>query len=276
MRWNMPDDLKILFIGDIVGKIGRRMVAECLPVLVKEHGIGLCIANCENAAGGFGITPKVADQLFSCGVHLLTSGNHIWDKVEGIQLLDQDSRLLRPANYPPDTPGRGMTVVEAPGGERVGVLNLCGRVFLDPVDCPFRTADREIAKLRAETRIILVDMHGEATSEKVAMGWYLDGRVSAVVGTHTHVQTADERVLTGGTAYITDAGMTGPADSVIGIRKEMIIEKFLTHLPRRFEIARGEGQFNAVIVHVQRSTGLATHVSRSYLRSAWLSQGQED
>lgn len=269
----MPADLKILFIGDIVSKIGRRMVAECLPELTKRHGIDLCIANCENAAGGFGVTAKVVDQLFGYGVHLLTSGNHIWDKEEGVALLDREERLLRPANYPPDVPGRGVTVVESAGGDRVGVLNLCGRVFIDALDCPFRTADRELAKLRQVTRMVFVDMHGEATSEKIAMGWYLDGRVSAVVGTHTHVQTADERVLPGGTAYITDAGMTGPTNSVIGIRKEVIIEKFLTRLPRRFEPARGEGQFNGVVVHLDRSTGTATHIERLFLRSDWLSRG---
>ncbi|MEW6335280.1 MAG: TIGR00282 family metallophosphoesterase, partial [Thermodesulfobacteriota bacterium] len=212
--------MKILFIGDIVGKPGRRAVRELLPGIVEDHRIDLVIANCENAAAGFGVTGEVIEELQDCRIDVLTSGNHIWDKKEILEIIEGCDRLLRPANYPAGAPGRGCLVMTAPGGLRVGVINLAGRVFMHPLDCPFRTADREIGTLKSRADVIIVDMHAEATSEKIAMGWYLDGRVGAVVGTHTHVQTADERILPGGTGYITDAGMTGPFDSVIGIRRE--------------------------------------------------------
>ena len=244
--------MRILFIGDIVGEPGRKMVERTLSRLVQQHKIDCVIANGENAAAGFGITPKIVGQFFKAGVHIITGGNHIWDKKEILEFIDTEPRLLRPANYPAGVPGKGSLVYQIDtrqgGLEKIAVLHLLGRVFMFPSDCPFRTADQELEKLRAETLTILVDFHGEATSEKRAMGWYLDGRVSAVVGTHTHVQTADEEVLPGGTAYITDVGMTGPTDSVIGINKETAIKKFLTQIPRRYEPAEGPALLSGVII----------------------------
>src|SRR5919198_986413 len=215
--------VKILFIGDIIGKPGRQVISRELHRLVDHHRVDLVIANGENAAGGFGITEETAKELFASGIHLLTSGNHVWDKKEALEFIDREGRLLRPANYPAGTPGRGSRVLSTAGGVRVAVLNLEGRVFMNNLDCPFRTADRELALLRKETPVVLVDFHAEATSEKVSLGWYLDGRASAVIGTHTHVQTADERLLPGGTAYLSDVGMTGPMDSIIGMRRDIVI-----------------------------------------------------
>ncbi|MGC2433085.1 MAG: TIGR00282 family metallophosphoesterase, partial [Desulfobaccales bacterium] len=229
--------MNILFIGDIVGNPGRRAVEELLPRLVDQYFIDLVVANGENASGGIGITPAVADQLFSYGIDVLTSGNHIWKHKEILPYLEETDRLLRPANYPPETPGRGYAVVETAAGEQVGVINLEGRVFMNTIDCPFRTVDRILGLLPKELKVILVDMHAEATSEKQALGWFLDGRVSAVVGTHTHVQTADGRVLPGGTGYLSDAGMTGPVDSVIGMKREIILERFWSQLPQPFKVA---------------------------------------
>lgn len=241
--------MRILFIGDIVGQPGRRMVARHLQRLVAAHAIDVVIANAENAAAGFGITPSVAQELFGLGVALLTSGNHIWDKKEAEGFLAAEGRVLRPANYPDDVPGTGTSVLRV--GERLlGVLNIQGRAFLPSIDCPFRRADHEITVLRRMTDAILVDVHAEATAEKMALGWYVDGRVSAVLGTHTHVQTADERILPGGTGYITDVGMTGPRDSVIGVRSEDAIQKFLTQTPRRFTVADGPTQLCAVVVEI--------------------------
>jgi len=241
--------MRILFIGDIVGQPGRKMVARHLPRLVATNGVDVTIANAENAAAGFGITPGVAQELFGLGIALLTSGNHIWDKKEAEAYLATEGRMLRPANYPEEVPGVGSYLLRI--GERlVGVLNLQGRAFLLPIDCPFKAADHEIPQLRRVTDIILVDFHGEATAEKQAFGWYVDGRVSAVVGTHTHVQTADERLLPGRTAYITDVGMTGPRDSVIGIRSEDAIHKFLTQMPRKFTVAEGPTQLSAVLLDI--------------------------
>ena len=254
--------IKILFIGDIVGRPGRDVLQKNLAPLFKTHSIDLCIANAENAAGGFGLTPDVADDLFGLGIHVLTSGNHIFDKKEIISHLSKDKRILRPANYPSKTPGTGTQLLELKYGLRVGVLNLMGRVFLDTIDCPFKKADEEIDKLKAQTKIIIVDMHAEVTSEKVAMGRYLDGRVSAVIGTHTHVQTADDCILPGGTAYLTDAGMTGPRDSVIGVRTETAISRFLTRLPKRLETASGESQLNGAVIAVDRNTGRAGDIQR--------------
>ena len=254
--------VKLLFIGDIIGKPGRQAVSRELHRLVDRYMIDLVIANAENAAGGFGITEETARELFKCGVDILTSGNHIWDKKDALEFISREEKLLRPANYPIGTPGRGSTVLKTPGGVKVGVLNLEGRVFMNSLDCPFRVADREIATLRAETSIIFVDFHAEATSEKASLGWYIDGRVSAVVGTHTHVQTADERILPGGTAYLSDAGMTGGFYSVIGVRKEDPIEKFLTQRPVKFEVAKNEIRLNGVCIEVDEKTGKATAIER--------------
>lgn len=247
--------MNILFIGDIVGKPGRRAVRELLPSVVSRHKVDFVVANCENAAGGFGVTRDVVVELFKCGIDVLTSGNHIWDKKDVFDFIGAYDKLLRPANYPEGTPGFGSVVAVTAGGGTVGVLNLEGRIFMRPIDCPFRAARVEIAKLKEKTKIVLVDFHAEATSEKQALGWFLDGSASAVVGTHTHVQTADERILPGGTAYMTDAGMTGSHDSVIGVKKEIIIERFLTGLPARFDPAKGNVLFQGVVVSVDEGTG---------------------
>ncbi len=254
--------MKILFIGDIIGRPGRQAVEKLLPGLVEEHRVDFVIANGENAAAGFGLTPAVLDNLFALGINVVTSGNHLWDKKDILPRLKKEPRLLRPANYPPDVPGTSFGVYEDKKGRKVGVFNLLGRVFMPAVDCPFRIADQVIAELKKETDIIIVDMHAEATSEKIALGWYLDGRVSAVIGTHTHVMTADQRVLPKGTAYITDAGMTGGFDSVIGMEKEPIIEKFLTQLPTKFEVAEGDVRFNGVVVEVDEQRGKAKAIKR--------------
>jgi len=242
--------MNILFIGDIVGAPGRRTVEELLPRAVDHYCIDLVVANGENASGGIGITPPVADQFLSQGVDVLTSGNHVWKHKEILPYLEDTDRLLRPANYPPDTPGRGLVTVETAAGEPVTVINLEGRVFMSALECPFRTVDRLLETLPPEVKVILVDMHAEATSEKQAMGWHLDGRVSAVVGTHTHVQTADERILPGGTGYISDAGMTGPVDSVIGMKREIILERFLTQRPQPFKVATHNLQLQGVVLKI--------------------------
>lgn len=254
--------MKVLFIGDIVGKPGRRAVKVLLPGIVGNHGVDLVIANCENAAGGFGVTRKVVDELYASEIDILTSGNHIWDKKDVEEFIDGYETLLRPANYPIETPGRGSVVVQTASGVSLGVVNLEGRVFMKPLDCPFRVAEREIDALKGETDIVIVDMHAEATSEKEALGWFLDGRVSAVVGTHTHVQTADERVLPRGTAYITDAGMTGPCDSVLGIKKEVALERFLTLLPNRYDVAKGDVRLQGVLIDIDDTTGRALSIER--------------
>lgn len=242
--------MNVLFIGDVVGAPGRRAVAELLDRAVDRYFIDLVVANGENAAGGLGITPAVADELLNTEIDILTSGNHIWKHKEIIPYLEESDRLLRPANYPPKTPGRGYTLVKIASGEPAAILNLEGRVFMSPLECPFRTADQVLEALPKEVKIIIVDMHAEATSEKLAMGWYLAGRVSAVVGTHTHVQTADERILPGGTGYITDAGMTGPVDSVIGMKKEIILERFLSQRPQPFKVATQNIQLQGVVLKI--------------------------
>ncbi|HTY21466.1 MAG TPA: TIGR00282 family metallophosphoesterase [Geobacteraceae bacterium] len=254
--------VKLLFIGDIIGKPGRQAVSRELHRLIDRHMVDMVIANGENAAGGFGITEETANDLFKCGIEVLTSGNHIWDKKDSLAFINREERLLRPANYPEGTPGRGSGIFSTAGGIKVAILNLEGRVFMNNLECPFRTADREIARLQAETPIILIDFHAEATSEKTSMGWYLDGRVSALIGTHTHIQTADERILPGGTAYLTDAGMTGSIDSVIGIRKEEAIYKFLSLLPTKFEVAKNNLRLNGVVVTVDETGGRALEVER--------------
>ncbi|OLB02408.1 MAG: TIGR00282 family metallophosphoesterase [Nitrospirae bacterium] len=254
--------MKVLFIGDIMGEPGRRAIARTLHKVVAQHAVDLVIGNGENVAGGFGITPELAHELYEMGLAVITTGNHAWDKKEILDFFPQEPRLLRPANYPDGVPGRGSIVVETPGGERLGVLQVMGRAFMPTLDCPFQVARREVARLKTETRAIIVDMHAEATSEKMAMGHFLDGDVAAVVGTHTHVQTADEQILPKGTAYITDIGMTGPIHSVIGIKKEIAIEKFLTGMPRRFEVASGPAVLSAVLLELDGAVGKAISIQR--------------
>ncbi|HUB08456.1 MAG TPA: TIGR00282 family metallophosphoesterase [Myxococcales bacterium] len=255
--------MKVLFLGDIVGKPGRRAVRELMPRVVGRHQVDLTVANCENAAGGAGITPEAAEELLACQIQVLTSGNHIWDKKDIVPYLEQNrGPLLRPANYPAGSPGKGAMVVETPDGRKLGVLNVEGRVFMKTLDDPFRRADEELAKLSAVTKCILVDMHCEATSEKNAMGVHLDGRVSAVVGSHTHVQTADERILPGGTAYITDVGMCGPLDSIIGVKKELALQRFLTQRPMPFETARNLTYLQGAVVTIDDATGKGVAIER--------------
>jgi 2',3'-cyclic-nucleotide 2'-phosphodiesterase len=253
--------MNILMLGDVFGEPGRAALQKTLRRLKDEHRIDFTVVNVENAAAGFGVTPQLARGILELGVDVMTSGNHIWDRKEIVEFIGRENLLLRPANFPPGTPGVGHVTVKA-GPHRVAVLNLMGRVFMNPIDCPFQKAEEIIPELRRETPIVLVDMHAEATSESVAMGWYLDGRVSAVVGTHRHVQTADERVLPGGTAYITDLGMTGPVDSVIGVDKDLILQRFLTQMPIRFEPARGPAAVCGVVVTVDPETGRASEIRR--------------
>lgn len=253
---------RLLFIGDIVGRPGRELVRRGLPPLVAHHNIDLVIANVENAAAGFGITPDVADDLFSHGVQVMTGGNHSWDKKEILPYIPEHPRLLRPANLPAGAPGRGAVVVRTSRGTPVAVVNVMGRVFMTAIDDPFRVVLAEVASVAPEAKVVFVDFHAEATSEKVAMGWYLDGRVTAVVGTHTHVQTADERVLPQGTAFITDVGMTGPHDSVIGVERSAVIQRFLTGLPQRFETATENPRLHGVVVTADETTGRATGIER--------------
>lgn len=257
----MPGKLGFLFIGDIIGRPGREALKKCLPPLVDKYRPAFVVANAENAAGGVGITPEVGAELLEL-VDVLTSGNHVWDKKEAIPYLEREPRLLRPANYPPLNPGRGSYVLEGADGRRVAVLNLQGRVFMEPLDCPFRTADEEIRRLRDLTPLIVVDFHAEATSEKQALGWHLDGRVSAVIGTHTHVPTADERILPQGTAFLSDVGMVGGHPSVIGIRPDQAVARFLTARPQRFEPEKGGLFFSAVHVELDADSGRALSIRR--------------
>jgi 2',3'-cyclic-nucleotide 2'-phosphodiesterase len=254
--------MNILFIGDIFGRPGRDLVRRGLRPLVHRYAIDFVVANVENAAGGFGITREIGDSLAADGIDVMTSGNHIWDKKEALDYVAAEPRLIRPANYPPGAPGRGSILARTDDGRGVGVINVMGRVFMNPLDDPFGGVLREIDALGGRTRIILVDFHAEATSEKIAMGWHLDGRVSAVIGTHTHVQTADERVLPNGTAYITDAGMTGPHDSIIGTEREPALARFLTGMPSRFEPATGNPRLHGVVIEVDEATGRATSITR--------------
>jgi len=254
--------MRLLFIGDIVGKPGRLAMRELTPKLIAEHNVDFVIANCENAAAGFGVTRDVVEDLYRDHADVLTSGNHIWDKKEVLEFIEDYETLLRPANYPVQTPGRGSVVMPTPAGVQVGVINLAGRIFMQPLDCPFRVVEREIEKIKRKTNIIFVDMHAEATSEKMAMGWFLDGRVSAVIGTHTHVQTADERILPQGTAYMTDAGMTGPFDSVIGTRKELVLDRFLLQMPNKFDVAKGDVRLQGVLIDIDEKNGKAVTIKR--------------
>ena len=255
--------MKVLFLGDIFGSAGRRAVKHFVPRLRKEQGIDLCVGNSENSAGGAGVTIDGAEELLASGLDLLTGGNHVWDKREINSYLDRpNGKQLRPANYPEGAPGRGHTIIEDARGRKLGVLNLEGRVFMKALDCPFRAADRLVAELKKETPVILVDMHCEATSEKNAMGQYLDGRVSAVLGTHTHIQTSDNRVLRGGTAYATDVGMCGPWDSVIGMKKEHMIARFLTARHAPFEPAQDEVYLQGALLELDDETGQAKSIVR--------------
>ena len=254
--------MKILFVGDIVGSPGRKIVHDRLADILAQREIDLCIANGENSASGFGITPRLAEELFASGIQVLSGGNHIWDRKEIIDFFPHEPRLLRPANFPAGSPGKGIYVGRTKKDVPYAVLNLQGRTFMAPLDDPFRSAISELAKIPADVKVIVVDMHAEATSEKQAMGWYLDGKVSAVLGTHTHVPTADNHVLPGGTAYITDVGMTGPHDSVIGMEKAGIMQRFLDAMPAKFAVAEGDVQMNTVLIDVDEATGRAKAIER--------------
>jgi 2',3'-cyclic-nucleotide 2'-phosphodiesterase len=261
--------MRILFIADVVGRPGRRLVGQLLPAFIQERDIDFVIANGENAAGGRGLTPKVAKELFKAGVDVLTSGNHIWRNRDVLKIIDEDARILRPANYPDDdlVPGRGFGVFDVPGiAARIGVVNLLGRVFLEPVDCPFRVGRDAVETLLRETSVVFVDIHAEATSEKIALGWHLDGLATAVIGTHTHVPTADEMITPNGTALQTDAGMTGAFDGVLGVKKEIILHGMTTHLPVRHELAEGDLRLCGTLIDADEETGRATRIERVCLR----------
>src|SRR5262245_20063382 len=257
----MGRPLTVLCVGDVFGEPGRRAIISLLPGLKKQYEVDLAVVNVENAAAGYGVTPAIARGFLEQGADVMTSGNHIWDKKEIIEYIARENLLLRPANFPTGVPGAGSIVVKA-GPHKVGVLNLMGRVFLPNLDCPFRKADEEIARLKQDTPIVVVDMHTEATSETLAMGWYLDGRASAVVGTHRHVQTADERILPKGTAYITDLGMTGPIDSVIGADPEQALQRFLTQMPNRLEPAKGPAALHGALIRIDPETGRGLSIER--------------
>jgi metallophosphoesterase (TIGR00282 family) len=261
--------MKLLFIGDIVARPGRDLVRRQLDALVRAHGIDMVLANAENAAGGAGVTRDIVDELFGAGIHVLTSGNHVWDKREVIEFIDRQPRLLRPANYPTGAPGAGSYVWTHRDGTRIGVVNVMGQVFMGQFDNPFEAASREVARVRAAgATMVVVDIHAEATSEKQALGWFLDGQVTTVIGTHTHVQTADERILPGGTAYITDVGMTGAHDGIIGMERTSIINRFVTGLPSRFEPATGDVRLHAVIVTATAASGRAEQIQRVSMSAA--------
>ncbi len=263
--------MRILFVGDVFGSPGRRIVREHIGHVLDSQNVDLVVMNAENAAGGFGVTPAISDELFDLGVHVLTTGNHVWDKKELIEYLqsaaadshERPRRIIRPANYVVGTPGYGYYEGALPTGQPYAVINLQGRVFMHSSDDPFRVADALLKQIKA--KVILVDLHAEATSEKIAMGWYLDGRVTAVLGTHTHVPTADERVLPGGTAYQTDVGMSGPYDSVIGVEKELVLARFLTGMPGKFEPARGDARMSASLIECDGATGRAYSIQRIQL-----------
>src|SRR2546428_11462352 len=261
--------MRLLFFGDVVGRPGRKALAALLPRLAARDEIDFVVANCENASGGKGVDPRSADELHEAGVDVLSSGNHIWQNRDIIPYMRERGQLLRPLNFPPGIPGVGWTVQKARHSDtRVAVLNLIGRVFMAPVDCPFRAAEEALVDIRREARVVLVDMHAEATSEKVAMSRFLDGRVSAVVGSHTHVQTADETILPGGTAHLTDAGMCGPEDSVLGMRVDQVLHRFWTQMPTRFEVADGPVLVQGAVIDVDEETGRATAIRRIRTRIA--------
>lgn len=259
--------MRICFVGDVVGRPGRQAVCEALPGLIERYRCDFTVVNGENAAAGYGLTARTADELLSAGANVLTSGNHIWSAREAPELLDSHPQILRPANFPPTNPGRGSGVYEARNGAGVGVINLIGRTFMNPADCPFRRGDEELAALAGSADVVLIDFHAEATSEKRALGFYFDGRVAAVLGTHTHVMTSDEQVLPRGTAYITDVGMTGPVDTILGVEKEIAVRRFVTALPERFSVPKhGEAMLSAVIVDVSLDNKLAKDIQRISLR----------
>ena len=254
--------MNLLFVGDVVGRAGRQILAQRLPSLVDRYMVDLVVANAENAAAGYGLTQPVMKELYEAGADVLTSGNHIWDKKEIIEVLKKDKRLLRPHNYPQGLAGQGYGLYETAGGIPVAVINLEGRVFMKNLDCPFRSADQILDKIRDQAKIILVDFHAEATSEKQALGHYLDGRVSAVVGTHTHVQTADEKILSGGTGYLTDVGMSGAQDAIIGNQKEAALQRFLTQLPVKLEVAKKDPLLCAVLLTMDEESGRCASIQR--------------
>jgi len=263
-------EIKLLFLGDIVGKPGRELVRKGLPSLIEHYSVDLVIANAENAAAGRGITRDIGDQLLGWGVDVMTTGNHIWSQREAIDYIGAEARLLRPANFPAGVPGNGSYLARTAQGRPVGVINVMGRVFMQELDNPFTRVLEEIEAMRSRTRIIFVDFHAEATSEKIAMGWHLDGKVTAVVGTHTHVQTADEQILPGGTAYMTDVGMTGPHDGVIGVERAPVIDKFLRGMPVRMETASGNPRLNGILLAADESTGKAISIQRLSLSAKQL------
>ncbi|MFA5118764.1 MAG: TIGR00282 family metallophosphoesterase [Candidatus Omnitrophota bacterium] len=254
--------MNILFIGDIVGSPGRAAIKQLVPVLKKEYALDFVVANAENAAGGSGVNARVAGELFDGGVDVLTTGDHIWKKKEVFEIIREERRIVRPLNFPLGAPGYGFGIFTLKNGVKLGVINVLGRVFMEPLECPFRTTREAVEEISKTTRNIIVDIHAEATSEKVALGWYLDGKVSAVLGTHTHIQTADEKILPQGTAYLTDAGMTGPYDSVIGRRVEDVLEKFVTSVPVRFEVAENNIQLHGAVIAIDDSTGKAQSIVR--------------
>ncbi len=254
--------MKLLFIGDIVGRAGRRTLVDHLDRLIDQHFVDLVVANGENGAAGYGLTVPVLRELFDAGVDVVTSGNHIWDKKEIMPVLDKEPRLLRPANYPPGLPGYGSGIFETAAGIKVGIMNLEGRVFMKNLDCPFRAADELLTEMKQVTPIVMVDFHAEATSEKEAMGYYLDGRVSAVIGTHTHVQTADEQILPGGTGYLTDVGMSGSRDAIIGNQKKNALDRFLLQLPVRLEVAKKDPLLCGVLLTIDEKTGCCEAIER--------------
>lgn len=264
----IPLQMNILFIGDIFAAPGRGIVSRNLKRIVAEEQIDLTIANSENSAGGFGITPMIAEELFGLGIHVMTTGNHIWDKKEIYDYLNKQPRLLRPANYIPELPGKGLVTMQTVSGVAVAVMNVQGRVNMSAVDDPWRKTDELLASLDPSIKVRFLDFHAEATSEKVAMGWHLDGRVSAVIGTHTHIPTADERILPSGTAYLTDCGMTGPYDSVIGVEKDTVLRKFKTSIGSKMEAAKGMVELRAVVIAVDPATGKATSIKRLTVRDS--------
>ena len=258
--------MKILVAGDVVGRPGREAVSFFIPRLREKENLDLVIANGENAAGGSGLTPKIVKELLSSGIDVITSGDHIWKKKEVIEIIPKENRLLRPANYPDNVPGKGHVILSLKDSIKVAVINLMGRVFMKPLECPFKTVKELLDKIKEETPIVIIDFHAEATSEKVAMGWFLDGQVSCVLGTHTHIQTSDERILPKGAAYITDLGMTGSIDSVLGRRPEQVLEHFLTGMPAKFEMAKENVQLQGVIVDVDENSGKARTIKRVKLK----------
>lgn len=258
--------MKLLFIGDIFGHAGRRIVADHLADIRTSQEIDVVIANVENSAAGFGVTPNIAEELFRYGIDVMTTGNHIWDKRDIYDYLTRQPRLLRPANYPAPAPGSGLYIHTTPAGARCAIMNLQGRVYMAHTDCPFRKIDEVLSTIPDDVKVRFIDFHAEVTSEKMAMGWYVDGRVSAIVGTHTHIPTADTRILPGGTGYQTDCGMTGPYDSIIGVEKEPVIQKFLTSMPIKMEAAKGTVELHSVIVEVDETTGKTIHIRRHTLK----------